>query len=123
MTDTIPTEVLELVLKAHFDSRDANQGNSSISPLCVCRKWRDVGMRLLGTDVVLRNPTQIKHFAQASRPHSLQLIQKLTISIPPIDAGYILAMSRLELEGTSTRGRTGTLTLHEGFRDLQRIFR
>ena len=86
MPDSIPPEIIELFLK-HIMSADADRhGVEVCNLLCVSTTWRDIGLRLLWSDIVL-DFRGLSRFVQCPFLTNVTLIKSLTISSePPSDS-------------------------------------
>lgn len=77
MPRAIPTEVVEILLNHCFNASDREHKIGNL--LCVSSTWRDPGLRILYTDIVL-NPNTISSFVKSSASSTnLALAKSLTI--------------------------------------------
>lgn len=75
----MPPEVIEIVLRMILC--DPSPSASIVTALCVCPAWRDLGLRLLLTDLVFHDLSKLFKFATAPHTYNLALVKSLTISL------------------------------------------
>ena len=131
-TSVWPTELLELIFKIVAEDNALNTDGFLTNLLCVCQRWRDIGLRTVWTNVTL-SPVKLAKFTDLSLQTNHQgLVRSLTVSIPHITPALTAAwdyadgqpLSNLYLEDPYTlmlRGNAGTRSLWKNLSKLATI--
>lgn len=82
MSKQVPAELVAIILKLLRRSNDSLMGNTVTNSLCVSSQWRDIGLRLLWTDVVVDSPQRLQSFTSTEDLSNLGQIESLTITLP-----------------------------------------
>ncbi|KPI44743.1 uncharacterized protein AB675_8486 [Cyphellophora attinorum] len=81
MVRAIPAEIVEIFLK-HVIHGNGERGTSIVNLLCVSAIWRDIGLRLLWSDIVV-DCDKLARFVQAPASSNFGLITSLTFTSEP----------------------------------------
>ena len=111
MSVDIPNGVLEAVFEKIL------RGNEVTRILTVCRRWYDIGSRLLWQEIVLRNGDAMLRLSSIAESPCFLLIRPLTVTLPlfepelvPHPTTYLLAegMEYVEKYGNKDTRELGT---------------
>jgi hypothetical protein len=83
MADNLSSEILELVLGNILRETENEGGSSTVDVLCVCKRWAEIGQRLLWRDLVLRRGRPMHLIFSQPQTVNLRRIRSLTITFHP----------------------------------------
>lgn len=121
----MPNEMVEILIRHHLqkDTGNSIKTDDLLGVFCVNSQWRDVGTRLLWTDIVLDSLEMMAAFIKArpSQAH-LELVRTLTISFAPFESDIAHHPTEFRyVEDNSTLAQNGnryTRQLHQHLRSL-----
>ena len=82
----IPNEILDIFISAIFKDASLLGHAGLVSVLQVCKRWLDVGVRIIWTDIVLRSPRAVQKLASSPISNNHLITRSLTINLEPVTA-------------------------------------
>jgi hypothetical protein len=103
--NTISPEILASILRCLLRNPENERPlRSLVSSLCACRRWYEIGLQILWTDVVL-NSTSVTKFTRECTSANASLVRSLTLKFIPagnFEAALDLSDDSIEVEPTQT---------------------
>ncbi|KPI43348.1 uncharacterized protein AB675_6748 [Cyphellophora attinorum] len=82
MSSILPPEVVLMVMQHLHTSPDPEDARALTNALCTCSTWRDIGMDVLWTDIVLDSPESMQSLCDAPASSGLIRTRSLTVTFP-----------------------------------------
>ena len=125
MASEIPIEVLDIFIHTCLRDDHLRRTTRLTDILCVCRRWYDVGIRLIWQDIILRKGSTMLRLSSVPECSNLAPVKSLTVTFSPFEPELLPdPMTYTLVEGNEFVDRNGnkdTRELWAGLMALQTI--